>query len=114
FPVFDNATYFGYTPIGLLSQGSDLKTDSVFLNDSWRLADRVSFNLGVRYDRNKSVDSRGVVSANDSNISPRIAGTYDVTGTGKFRVTASYAKYVAAIQENLANAGSNAGQPAGF
>jgi len=114
FPVFDSSTYFGYTPVGLLSQGSDLVTHSAFLNDSWRLLDRLSLNLGVRWDKNRSVDSRGVVSADDSNVSPRLAATYDVTGSGKLRVTASYAKYVAAIQENLANAGSNAGQPAGF
>lgn len=114
FPVFDDSTYFGYTPIGLLSQGSDLRTDSAFLNDSWRLTDTLSFNLGARWDQNHSVDSRGVVSANDTNISPRFAATWDTTGTGKMRVTASYAKYVAAIQENLANAGSDAGQPAGF
>ena len=36
------------SPIPLVSQGSDLQTDSVFVNDTWRLNNNFSFNLGVR------------------------------------------------------------------
>lgn len=114
FPVFDSSTYFGYTPIEVLSQGSRLRTDSVFLNDSWRLSNRLSFNLGVRYDENLSKDSRRVTTADDHNWSPRVAATFDVKGDGKIRVTGSYARYVAAIQETMANAASNAGSPSAF
>jgi outer membrane receptor protein involved in Fe transport len=63
FPVVDNLSYVYYTPINNLSQGSDVLTHSAFLNDSWRLSDRLSFNLGVRYDKNDARDSKGIVTA---------------------------------------------------
>ena len=55
-------------------------THSVFVNDSWRLSDRISLNLGVRWDKNDAKDSRGVVTANDSAFSPRLGASWDVTG----------------------------------
>lgn len=114
FPVFDSSTLFLYQPIEQLSQGSDVRTRSAYLNDSWRLNNRLSFNVGLRYDKNRAQDSRGVVTSNDSAFSPRLAGVYDVKGDGSLKITASYAKYVAAIQENQAGAASQAGNSSTF
>ncbi len=114
YPVFDESTFFYYQPITNLSQGSDALTHSVFLNDSWRLSDRLSFNLGVRWDKNHAKDSIGVVRADDSAFSPRLAATFDVTGKGALRVGASYAKYVGAIQDNLVDSASDGGQASTF
>src|SRR5262249_49521283 len=97
FPVITPASYVYYTPIDTLSKGTDTLTHSVFLNDSWRLSDRLSFNLGVRWDKNDAKDSRGVVTSKDSAFSPRIAAAYDVQGNGTVKLNASYARYVAAI-----------------
>ncbi len=112
FPIIDSASYLLYWPISQLSEGSNLLTHSVFLNDSWRLNNHLSFNLGVRYDKNNGDDSIGAQVANDSAFSPRLAATYDVTGTGSFRINATYAKYVGALTENQANAASPGGSPA--
>jgi hypothetical protein len=112
FPVVKSDSYIFYTPIAALSQGSDVLTHSVFLNDSWRITDRLSANLGVRWDKNNAADSRGVVTAKDSAFSPRFALQFDVTGKGNVKIGASYAKYVGAIQESLVDSASNAGQPA--
>ncbi len=109
FPVIGPTSYVYYTPIDTLSKGTDTLTHSVFLNDSWRLNNRLSFNLGVRYDKNDAKDSRGVVTANDSAFSPRIAANFDVTGTGSLKVAASYARYIGGIQDSLVNTASNAG-----
>ncbi len=114
FPVIGPTSYFYYTPIDTLSKGTDALTHSVFLNDSWRLNNRLSFNLGVRYDKNDAKDSRGVVTANDSAFSPRLAAAYDVTGTGSLKVAASYARYIGGIQDNLVNSASNAGNASLF
>lgn len=111
FPVIGPTSYIYYTPIDALSKGSDTLTHSVFLNDQWRLSNRLSFNLGVRYDKNSAADSRGVVTADDSAFSPRLAAAFDVTGKGNLRVAASYAKYIGGIQETQVDGGSNAGQP---
>jgi outer membrane receptor for ferrienterochelin and colicin len=114
YPVLDSHSYIYYTPINNLSKGSDALTHSVFVNDSWRLSDRISLSLGVRWDKNDAKDSRGVVTANDSAFSPRLGASWDVTGSGKLKVSASYAKYVGAIQDNLVNQASDAGSASTF
>ncbi len=114
YPVIDNLSYVYYTPIANLSKGTDALTHSVFVNDSWRMNDRLSFNLGVRWDKNHAEDSNGVVRADDSTFSPRVAAAFDVTGKGTFRVGASYAKYVGAIQDSLVDSSSDGGSPALF
>ncbi len=112
FPVFDSTAYVVYWPITELSKGSDIRTHSVFLNDAIRLNDRLSLNLGVRWDKNAAQDSRGVQTSDDSAFSPRLAATWDVDGRGTLRVSGSYAQYVGALQESVANSASNAGSPA--
>jgi outer membrane receptor for ferrienterochelin and colicin len=111
YPVFDAATALVYWPIEQLSQGSDLRTHSVFANDQWRLSDHFSFNLGVRWDRNDAKDQGGVTRASDSAFSPRVAAVWDVRGDGKLRVAASYAKYLAAINEVFVSGATPAGTP---
>ncbi len=113
YPVFNGSTYVVYWPILQLSQGNVLRTESAFLNDTWRLNNRLSFNVGVRYDKNHAVDQGGNVTSNDSAWSPRLAGTFDVKGDGNLRVSASYGKYVAALQDTQAGTGATlAGSPA--
>ncbi len=115
YPVIPAGSELDYWPVLQTSQGSDLRTQSAFLNDAWRLNDRLSFNLGVRWDKNDATDAAGNVTSKDSKFSPRLAVTYDVAGNGALRVTASYAKYVAALQETQAGSGATlAGSPADF
>jgi hypothetical protein len=114
FPVVDSKSFVYYTPISQLSKGTDALTHSVFLNDQWRMTDRLSFNLGVRWDKNNAANSLGVVTADDSAISPRLAAVFDVTGKGNLRLSASYARYVGGIQDSLLDSSSAGGQPALF
>ena len=113
YPVFfsnSGLSLVGFLPIADLSPGNDFRTESAFLNDTWRLNNRFTFNIGVRYDKNRGQDAAGAVASNDSNISPRIGVTYDPKGDGRWQFSASYAKYVAAIN-NLIGDDSGAGQP---
>ena len=113
YPIIDGNSYLNYAPIPLLSQGSKLLTQSAFVNDDWKLGSHVTFNLGVRYDKNDATDSSGHTTADDSQWSPRLSASYDIGGDGKFRVTGSYARYVGQLQETLAGSGaSGAGNPA--
>jgi outer membrane receptor for ferrienterochelin and colicin len=111
FPVIDSGSYVIFWPIEQLSQGSDLKTHSAFVNDSWRLNDKLSFNAGLRWDKNQATDSSGIERASDSALSPRLAASYDVKGDGSLRVSASYARYVAALTESFVGDASSAGTP---
>ena len=115
YPVVDANSYFIYYPIPKLSLGSNLRTNSIFVNDSWKLNDKISFNIGLRWDKNNATDSSGNMVADDSQFSPRLSVSYDVKGDGKVRLTGTYARYVGQIQETVAGTGgSNAGSPASY
>ena len=118
YPVFagdGGSMEMDWWPVLEKAQTNDLNTQSVFLNDSWRLNNNFSFNLGLRYDKNHAVDMAGNVTANDDAFSPRLAATWDVKGDGKLAFTASYGRYVAALQDTQAGSGASpAGSPSDF
>ncbi len=107
-----NAAFIQYNPILQTSEGTDFVTNSIFLNDNWRLNNHLSFNLGLRYDQNDGKDAGDAKVVDDSKISPRLAASYDPSGKGVWLFTASYAEYVTAIASTQANAASSAGAPA--
>jgi hypothetical protein len=100
-----------YWPVVYPSLGSDLQTQSVFVNDKWDLNDRWSFNLGVRYDQTTAVDQAGNDTADESSYSPRLAATYDIKADGRYKINASYGNYVGRLAETVQGLGSAAGSP---
>ncbi|HVT03304.1 MAG TPA: TonB-dependent receptor [Thermoanaerobaculia bacterium] len=106
-PVITAGDEIVYTPVPTLSikKGSDFVTKSVFANDKWDFGSHLSFNIGARYDKNDGVDSAGNPVSKDSNISPRLGVIYDIAGDGRFKVNASYSKYVSKIAETIGGAG---------
>ena len=114
YPIFanDGYSYLDYSPIPHAAGWSDMGTQSVFLNDSWKLNNNLSFNVGVRWDKNRVVDGLGVLRQDDNAFSPRLGVTYDPAGSGKVRFSASYSTYVAAVQEGPTSRVGGAGNPA--
>ncbi len=92
------------------SQGSSFVTDSLFVNDTWRLSDRWTVNLGLRYDKNDGTDSSGTKVVNDSRISPRISASWDVRGDGSLIVTGGANRYSMAVNQ-IADGGAAGGNP---
>ena len=76
-----SSTVIQWNPIDAASLGTAFRTHSLFVNDQWRLNDRLTVNLGLRWDKNDGTDSAGNAVANDSGLSPRLALTFDPTGT---------------------------------
>jgi len=115
-PIFlgDGSTFIQFDPILQSSQGTRFKTNSLFLNDTWRVSDRLSLNLGVRYDKNDGEDAAHKKVANDSNFSPRLAATYDAKGNGNLTLHGSYGRYVAALANSIGDSGSPGGVPSSF
>ncbi|HKF43289.1 MAG TPA: TonB-dependent receptor [Thermoanaerobaculia bacterium] len=109
FPTFrPGATQISWNPILQPSLGSDLVTDSGFLEDRIQLGRHFAFNLGVRYDHNRDRDSRGTLVSNSGLWSPRLSARFDPKGDGRFEVHAGYARYVDKLHDNVANAASPA------
>ena len=105
-------TILQYNPIAMGSLGTNFRTNGFFVNDNLRWNNHLTFNLGLRYDRNHGVDSAGNLVADDSALSPRIGIVWDPKGDGVWSVSASVGKYVAAIANTIADSSSAAGNPA--
>ncbi len=104
------STLIQWNPITQNSLGTDFRTHSLFANDTWRVNDRLSLNLGMRWDRNDGKDSADADVVKDSAFSPRLAATWDPTGSGQWTVNASYGRYVAGIANSIADSSSPGGQ----
>jgi outer membrane receptor for ferrienterochelin and colicin len=112
-PVFlgDGSTIIQWNPIPILSLGSDFRTHGVFINDSWRVTDRLTANLGLRYDKNDGSNQEGELVVKDSLFSPRLGVVFDPTGGGDWSVTASVSRYAASVVNSVADSSSKAGNP---
>lgn len=65
-----------------------------FLQDSYAPIDRVTINVGVRYDAQLLYGDRpGAALAFPNQWAPRLGVIYDPTGKGRSRLFASYARY---------------------
>jgi hypothetical protein len=108
------STWLRYNPVTPSMLGTSFRTHALFFNDNWRLAPRVTLSLGVRYDKNHGLDSAGNLVAHDSAISPRLGVVWDATGDGRWSLSASASRYVAAVNGAIADLSSAAGSPATF
>jgi outer membrane receptor protein involved in Fe transport len=116
YPVFvgDGTTYVEYLPLVEKTKGNDIRTYSFFANDTWRLNGNLTFNLGLRYDRNRSKDQSGAQVVEDSAWSPRLGATWDIKGNGVWVANAGFARYVAGVSTAIVDAGSAGGRTATF
>jgi hypothetical protein len=107
FPVFrTRGTQISWQPLLQPSQGSELVTDSGFLEDRLQLGRHWSFNLGVRYDRNRDRDSSGKLVVDSGEWSPRLSFRFDPKGDGRLEAHGGYARYVDKLHDNVVNAAS--------
>jgi hypothetical protein len=107
--LLPNSTMIMYTPVEQSSQGSNLRMHSLFLNDNWRFNNHLTFNLGIRWDKNQAEDGGHDVVANKGAWSPRLAAIWDPAGSGEWTFNASYARYVMPMTSNVAASTTAAG-----
>jgi len=116
YPVFrtGTSTFIEWLPVFDETQGNNLRTYSGFFNDVWRVNNRFTLNLGLRYDRNSTFDQGAKQVGNDARFSPRLGATFDVAGDGQWIANVGLAHYVAAFNTQIADAASAAGRQASF
>jgi len=108
------AAYIMWNPIFNTSQGSKIRTYSGFLNDAWRLNDRFTFNLGLRFDKSNAKDQAGLEVIDDQVWSPRLAVTWSPTANGVWTMNAGVARYAMSATSAMVDIGSTAGRQSTF
>jgi hypothetical protein len=114
YPQFLANTFIDYNPIAKVSEGTHLRTHSLFVNDNWRANGHLSFNLGLRTDTNDGTDGGGQKVGAGTTLSPRISAIWDPKADGTWALTSSYARYVVSLNPNLAGSSTEAGNVATY
>jgi len=72
--------------------------ESFYVQDDWRVARNLQFNLGVRWDYQQARGNEGVtyLKLNDwfDNLQPRLGFSWDPKGEGRTKIFANYARFV--------------------
>ncbi|MEO6259945.1 MAG: TonB-dependent receptor, partial [Thermoanaerobaculia bacterium] len=112
YPVLDSTSIIQWNPIFASAKGDHLKVNSAFVNDRWDFSPRLSFNVGLRFDKNNTRDDDGHQVSKDSALSPRLGLQFDVRGDGRQKVNANFGRYVSKIADGNVGGGANgAGTP---
>lgn len=108
---FDDARMYGFLTgpdqVHLLDSYT-ARTNTVsfggFVQDSWQIFDKVTLNVGVRYDAQYIFGADGKLGIGLPNQwSPRVGVIYDFTHQGKSKLFANYARYYEGVPLNMAD-----------
>ena len=89
----------------------DINTTSFFVNDTWALDDRVSFNLGVRGEVIDGEATGDIQTVDTSALVPRLGVAYDPVGDGRLSLQATYSHYAGKYSEAQFAETTNVGSP---
>ena len=107
-------SFFEWDPLLGLSQTSDFATKSVFVNDKWDFTSKWNFTFGLRYDKIDGENQARVKTADASRVSPRLGAIYDIKANGRQRVSFTYGRYVAKIDQGPADSTATGGRYATY
>jgi len=95
-------------------QGAEifLRTLSFYVNDRWAINNKLSLNLGARYERHTADTTQANIATPNSNaLVPRLGITLDPQGDGKWVLQATYAHYAGKESETQFAGNTNVGTP---
>jgi hypothetical protein len=78
------------------------KYASFFVQDSWKVNNRLTINPGLRYEQEKMTGTIIDDFTLKNNWAPRIGAAYDLTGDSRTKLFGSYGRYYARMPNDLA------------
>ena len=87
----------------------DIATTTLFVNDHWVAAPRLTFDLGLRFENVGSEATGGISSVDVRTLVPRLGGTYDVAGDGRTILQGTYGRYAGKYNDVQFSRNSNVG-----
>jgi outer membrane receptor protein involved in Fe transport len=73
-----------------------------FVQDSWRIGERLTINPGLRYEQETMSGTIVKDFSLKNNWAPRIGATFDLAGDGRTKIYGNYGRYYARIPNDLA------------
>lgn len=92
----DLSTYPYQYEVNLIDPNQGLPNNlySFFVQDTWRVKPTLTFNLGVRYDRETAFNELTGVPDDSNNVSPRLGVVWDPFGDGRTAVRGGWGIYI--------------------
>src|SRR3989475_107132 len=89
----------------------DINTTSLYAQDHWIVSPRISLDLGTRFEAVRSNATGDIVTVNTNTIVPRLGATFDVEGSGRTLLQATYAHYGGKYSEAQFARNTDVGNP---
>ena len=89
----------------------DIKTLSLYVQDRWQAGNRVTMDLGVRYEKVRTDATGDIVGADTDTVVPRLGVSFDIEGNGRTIAQATYARYSGRFTERAFGRNTNVGTP---
>ena len=111
-PVFGpNSVRQDYDSGASVSTG---KIHSLFIRDKMEVSDRLSAELGLRWENQSGASDIGQSTVDTSMLAPRLSATYDLDGQGNSLITASYGRYYSSIIQSFSDAFAQVAQQTNY
>jgi len=89
-------------PVSALVAAPEHKVSTLYLQDRWTARPNLTFNLGLRWDRQQIIDAEGTQQIDlKKDVAPRFGFVWDPSREGKSKVYGSYGRYYEQIPMDL-------------
>src|SRR4051812_48521741 len=89
----------------------NINTASLYLQDHWVAAPRLSVDLGTRFEAVRSNATGDIVTVDTTTLVPRLGVTFDLSGNGRTVLQASYGHYAGKYSESQFGSNTDVGNP---
>ncbi len=89
-------------PISALFASPEHQNTALFVQDRWQATDRLTLNLGIRWDRQEIIDAAGTKQIDlDQDYAPRLGFVWDPEGDQTSKLFGSFGRYYEQIPMDL-------------
>lgn len=110
-PVFVPGETLMQTWLPTRGASLNIDTTSLFVQDRWSPHARLTIDAGVRYERVRAEATGDLLAVDTDTTVPRLGASYDVTGSGRYVLQATYGHYAGKYSEAQFSQNTNVGNP---